>query len=553
VFLFIKIILEREKVKSKGQKIDTMKRCSYTWKQWDRKRGDNVIQCSEETWEGSGEFCIFHDPSPEKDADLFKKMLKEQMQTETRIHRFIGYHFPRNWDFSGNEFGFNVYFNGASFGEDASFSKASFQRSADFSDVTFQGDANFRGATFQKAKFSGTVFYRKADFNNVTFQEDVDFSNTTFQKDVDFYKATFQEIKFNFSNFHENADFNQAVFQKNVNFYKITFHSAIFNRVIFQEDVNFGEAVFQEDVDFNEAIFRGRASFYNTIFHREACFWGVTFESHSCFNFAAFQGDADFWGANFREVEFSGSIFHKNAKFRDVAFQGDADFKAVIARESFDLVSKQVSSILDFRGAKFFFVGSVTANLKKARFYRTHLQNVAFVNCSWPKNSIIYEEKEMKDTGISFKELETIYRDLKRNMQNHGDHSKAGEFYYREMEMRRKGAAKIRERLGFKVYKSLAGYGERYWNTAAISGFIILFFAFLYGISDCLQYSIVNPCLYQEIVDVVYFSFVTFTTLGLGDITPLTTLGKILICLEAVIGAFMIALFVVVFVRKMAR
>ena len=43
----------------------------------------------------------------------------------------------------------------------------------------------------------------------------------------------------------------------------------------------------------------------------------------------------------------------------------------------------------------------------------------------------------MKDTGISFKELETIYRDLKRNMQNHGDHSKAGEFYYREMEMKK--------------------------------------------------------------------------------------------------------------------
>jgi hypothetical protein len=62
-----------------------------------------------------------------------------------------------------------------------------------------------------------------------------------------------------------------------------------------------------------------------------------------------------------------------------------------------------------------------------------------------------------------------------------------------------------------------------------------------------------KPSLYQEIIDAIYFSFVTFTTLGLGDIRPLTNLGKAFICLEAVIGAFMIAVFVVVFVRKMAR
>lgn len=103
------------------------------------------------------------------------------------------------------------------------------------------------------------------------------------------------------------------------------------------------------------------------------------------------------------------------------------------------------------------------------------------------------------------------------------------------------------------LYKLLAGYSERPLHTAAVSGLIILVFALLYGIFDCLQYSVRNPSFYQETIDVIYFSFVTFTTLGLGDIRPLTNLGKVLICLEAVLGAFMIAVFVVVFVRKMAR
>jgi len=60
---------------------------------------------------------------------------------------------------------------------------------------------------------------------------------------------------------------------------------------------------------------------------------------------------------------------------------------------------------------------------------------------------ILYEEKSMNDKNInlSYNQLETIYRDLKQNMQNHGDYTTAGEFYYREMEMRRKGTkAKVR-------------------------------------------------------------------------------------------------------------
>jgi hypothetical protein len=118
--------------------------------------------------------------------------------------------------------------------------------------------------------------------------------------------------------------------------------------------------------------------------------------------------------------------------------------------------------------------------------------------------------------------------------------------------MRRKGAQK-KERFWLSLYKAIAGYGERPQNTAAVSAFIVFLFAFLYGASDYLHYSIENPCLQQKVIDVVYFSLVTFTTLGLGDIAPVTTLGKVLICFEAVIGAFMIAVFVVVFVRKMSR
>jgi len=44
--------------------------------------------------------------------------------------------------------------------------------------------------------------------------------------------------------------------------------------------------------------------------------------------------------------------------------------------------------------------------------------------------------------------------------------------------------------------------------------------------------------------DWIYFSFVTITTLGYGDITPLTQTARTLSFLEAIVGQFYIAVLV---------
>ena len=46
---------------------------------------------------------------------------------------------------------------------------------------------------------------------------------------------------------------------------------------------------------------------------------------------------------------------------------------------------------------------------------------------------------------------------------------------------------------------------------------------------------------------------VTYTTLGYGDITPALGVSRFLAAFEALIGGFTLALFVVVFVKKMTR
>jgi len=257
-------------------------------------------------------------------------------------------------------------------------------------------------------------------------------------------------------------------------------------------------------------------------------------------NEAIFQGEVVFNGAMFQNASFD------NVKFEYVAFDKSQFENASFSNAKFEnasFIETKFQNELNLQDTKFFFKGNITTDLTNTKFHRAELENVAFIDCDWPEK--VYEEVHKI---LSSKELETIYRNLKQNMQRTGDYSKAGKFFYREMEMKRKGAKRKRDRAWLELYRLLAGYGERPQNTIAVSLFIISIFAWLYKMLGCLQYTVINPCLSQQIIDALYFSFVTFTTLGLGDICPVTGLGKILICCEAVVGAFLIALFVMTMV-----
>ena len=57
----------------------------------------------------------------------------------------------------------------------------------------------------------------------------------------------------------------------------------------------------------------------------------------------------------------------------------------------------------------------------------------------------------------------------------------------------------------------------------------------------------------DQLSSTVYFSFVTLTTLGYGDITPVTPLARFLVILESVTGMFYLALIVASLVGSLKR
>lgn len=97
------------------------------------------------------------------------------------------------------------------------------------------------------------------------------------------------------------------------------------------------------------------------------------------------------------------------------------------------------------------------------------------------------------------------------------------------------------------------GYGESILRILFTSISIIIIYALIYWKFCLLVCSKANYVL--SFIDYFYYSIVTFTTLGYGDISPnlLYPMAKILSGSEAFLGAFVMAIIVLVVSRKLCR
>ena len=95
----------------------------------------------------------------------------------------------------------------------------------------------------------------------------------------------------------------------------------------------------------------------------------------------------------------------------------------------------------------------------------------------------------------------------------------------------------------------LLGYGERPWNTViAMIGFILIFAGIYLSFYVFITVGDVN------FGDCLYYSFITFFTLGFGNINPVDAIyARLLVSIEGFIGIILIALFILTLSRKIIR
>ena len=222
-------------------------------------------------------------------------------------------------------------------------------------------------------------------------------------------------------------------------------------------------------------------------------------------------------------------------------------------------------------GAEFFDAHLEEANLinvflDRTRLSGAHLQGAymqgakftvytEMASVNWG-NYILGEEKEgeKKGQGHFLKWAEEIYRRLKMWYTNAGVYDIAGEFFFREMETKRKQIKwrpNPRHRAWVEFVSLICGYGERPFRVIGWAASVILALALIY-------FAIGSVWGWGAFWSSLYFSAVSFTALGYGSWMELPDNLKgdfirAIGAVESFIGVFSIALFLITFTRKMRR
>jgi len=205
------------------------------------------------------------------------------------------------------------------------------------------------------------------------------------------------------------------------------------------------------------------------------------------------------------------------------------------------------------------------ANLEGCNLLGVSLKGAKIEHVNWGKH-ITQEQQAHKAKGLEnkidlYQQAEEIYRHLRQIAEYQGLFELAGHFFQKEMTVRRKQLPKWSfKRCISKLVDIFCGYGERPLRVILFSISLITVFATLYffsGLSFSGESLAFNPDISAwENIKVffgsLYFSVVTFTTLGYGDVAPVG-IARAFAALEAFLGSFTLALFVVVFVKKMTR
>ena len=467
-------------------------------------------------------YCIFHASAEEKTAEEFKEALKEyikKIKKEDKDYNFERFIFIGDINFKA---GLNIKIF-----KNANFTEANFKGNVDFGSLTFKGNANFMTTTFERiACFGYTNFEEFVFFGTAIFKGHPLFVHTIFKGHTDFMSATFEGI----------ADFLSTTFEGNVDFGSTIFEGdAFFKHIIFKEGTNFRYTKFRGGAFFMSATFEGIADFVDTTFGRDAIFRVKAIKKN----------------LNFVNIVFG------QGKTLEVNTLDIEDEVIVCFKKDF---SEKIYLDL-FLGGKTLIYFTTERIIQNMIIDRKQIENHVF------------QEKRKK-----FKESEEVYLLLKNKFRNMGRYEDESWAYKKEKDMERKNNChfkSLHKWLGSCFLNAIYGYGEKPERVFLSAILIILIFACVfmnYGITSDSQiinlpkYNIIKELFkgiihgnlliifkgipWDQIRNCLYFSTVTFTTLGLGDFTPVESWGRIFVGLEAFIGAFMMALFVYTFARR---
>ena len=506
-----------------------------------------------------------------------------------------------------------VSFQNAKFGGEVSFSRAKFRGEVSFLRAKFKQGVSFlraefkQGVLFKRSKFGeGEVSFKYAKFG----EGEASFLFAKFgESEVSFKYAKFGEgeVSFNRAKFGEGGvSFDSATVTASISFLDTRFNvksTVVLSDAELRNDVTFGfsddESVSyaQYSLDFSGAAFHGELKFrsgtdstteaeqsdpgkpqFDFVYAGDVDFSDVIFPSGVDYSDARFPPDADFTGATLEGADFSGADVTGTDDISKAFFDGanltGANFShATLAGASFERARLSRAELL---GANLAGVNLYGALLGDARINRT----TEF----WLEGDDSRREPDvsprpvhaLRRVKMAFREREPYcpYDPRYRGSDGKQDLEKAGEVYATletlanenslpmlasECFLGRKDV-QLREYLrdgnAGMVVRSfvpnlVARYGESPLRVLATGAVTILACGLAYDAFDLIEHAdSENPV---TLFEALYFSALTFTTLGYGDFNPASSEGQVLAVAETSIGVVLLAILVFVFGRRATR
>lgn len=490
----------------------------------------------------------------------------------------------------------------ATFEGSVAFERATFDGFVDLSGVTFEGMADFdevrfeHDVRFEDAAFRGPVDFRGAEFRGGSnhLQADASFAGTTFAAGADFRQARFRYANFEGVAFDGEAMFQEVEFDADADFVGVTFGG----------EADFDEARFREDTDFSGSRFVGACVFRGAEFmgganHLEddARFEGVAFEADADFDNAVFTS-ANFLEARFDgEVDFSGAVFEDRLDFEATAAGDDAyvDFTDAKLTAGHIVQPRGDWVRYDLTRAS---LGEVELDAADPDDHRHLLDYFRFCLTEFDEfdghdfdfsNHLDYLDRNRwrlhtfaagdADHGLAVEMtpmvVERTYMKAKNAASNAGDRKAAGEFRVKRQQYARETALEIARdatedaetrlrnalRAGENFFLgATCGHGMRLLRILAVFFLIPVVPAFVYAFggppfrTGAGQLSSLGQLATPEGQAIMYenlhFSYITYLTVGYGNIGPQGALARMFAGVEVYLSVILGGLVIYALVKR---
>ena len=415
-------------------------------------------------------------------------------------------------------------FDSAIFEYQARFHSAVFESSAGFPSAIFGGVARFSSATLDRALFRGASFRSRAVFDATTFKNDAVFESVTFQSYAGFSSAVFRgNAQFDGAAFRDVAGFGSVTFTRDASFDSAAFgRNAAFDSASFEGAARFHGVTIARDIDFATSVFTEARALGPLACARQVTLSGAVFNSPVTITVAArhLECQRTRWSSTaslqlrHTEADFTHAVFEapltistKSALF---LLPNGAEFDKSVLAAGTDSTVRMASLrgvdaaqlvLCDVDLSRCLFAGTVhldqlrlegTCTFAQAppgvhwrhgypqRFTpRRTLAEEHHWRASLPAANRGWNRSHVGIGSIGPTTLATVYRQLRKSLEDSKNEPDAADFDYGEMEMRRHDLSRpLAERSLLTTYWALSGYGLRatralVWLLLAMSGTLL--------------------------------------------------------------------------------